>query len=93
MTDRVDNDTALEEVMEFLANPPAPGTPEDARFGARLRQVLGRDLDEPRSRLSLHLALLALKHDHDGAAPRPAAGRHAGRRKTLPVSAPSTERR
>jgi len=60
---------------------------------ARLRQVLGRDLDEPRSRLSLHLALLALKHDHDGAAPRPAAGRHAGRRKTLPVSAPSTERR
>jgi purine catabolism regulator len=28
---------------------------------ARLRQVLGRDLDEPRIRLSLHLALLALK--------------------------------
>jgi len=59
---------------------------------ARLRQVLGRDLDEPRSRLSLHLALLALKHDHDGVASRPASDGHAGRRKTLPVSAPSTER-
>ncbi len=32
MTDRVDNDTALEEVLKFLADPPAPGTPEDARF-------------------------------------------------------------
>ena len=44
MTDRVENDAALEEVMDFLAEPPAPGTPEDARFGARLRQVLSASL-------------------------------------------------
>lgn len=48
MTHAVDNDTALEEVLEFLADPPAPGTPEDARFGERLRQVLAASLvDEP----------------------------------------------
>jgi hypothetical protein len=48
VTDHVDNDTALEEVMEFLADPPAPGTPEDARFGARLRQVLAAStVDDP----------------------------------------------
>jgi len=48
MTDHVDNDTALEEVLEFLGQPPAPGTPEDARFGARLRQVLAASIvDEP----------------------------------------------
>lgn len=48
MTDRVDNDTALEEVLEFLANPPASGTPEDARFGDRLRQVLSASIvDDP----------------------------------------------
>jgi hypothetical protein len=48
MTDHVDNDTALEEVLEFLAAPPAPGTPEDARFGARLRQVLSASIvDDP----------------------------------------------
>ncbi|MBO9557040.1 MAG: hypothetical protein J7515_00455 [Caulobacter sp.] len=48
MTHAVDNDTALEEVLEFLADPPPPGTPEDARFGERLRQVLAASLvDEP----------------------------------------------
>jgi len=48
VTDRVDNDTALEEVLEFLADPPAPDTPEDARFGARLRQVLAASIvDDP----------------------------------------------
>ena len=48
MPDRVDNDTALEEVLEFLADPPAAGTPEDARFGARLRQVLAASIvDDP----------------------------------------------
>jgi hypothetical protein len=48
MPDRVDNDAALEEVLEFLADPPAPGTPEDARFGARLRQVLSASIvDDP----------------------------------------------
>ena len=44
MTERVDNDTALEEVMGFLAEPPTRGTPEDARFGARLRQVLSASI-------------------------------------------------
>lgn len=44
----VDNDDALEEVMGFLANPPAPGTSEDATFGARLRQVLSASIvDDP----------------------------------------------
>jgi hypothetical protein len=48
MTDHVDNDTALEEVLEFLADPSAPGTPEDARFGDRLRQVLSASIvDDP----------------------------------------------
>ncbi len=48
MTDRVDNDDALEEVLGFLADPPAPGTPDDARFGARLRQVLSASIvDDP----------------------------------------------
>ncbi|MBL8928073.1 MAG: PucR family transcriptional regulator [Pseudonocardia sp.] len=36
---------------------------------ARLRQVLGCDLDEPRTRLSLHVAMLALQQDRDLAAP------------------------
>jgi hypothetical protein len=40
----VDDDTALEEVMGFLANPPAPGSTEDARFGARLRQVIAASI-------------------------------------------------
>ena len=48
MPDRVDNDTALEEVMGFLADPPEAGTPEDTRFGARLRQVLAASIiDDP----------------------------------------------
>jgi len=48
MPDRVDNDTALEEVMGFLADPPEPGTPDDTRFGARLRQVLAASIiDDP----------------------------------------------
>ena len=46
---------------------------------ARLRQILGRDLDQSRTRLSLHLAMLALQQDRDpatrkGTALRPAAG-------------------
>lgn len=32
---------------------------------ARLRQVLNDDLDQPRTRLSLHLAMLALEQDRD----------------------------
>ena len=48
MIDAVDNDTALEEVMAFLEEPPIPGSPDDARFGARLRQVLAASIvDEP----------------------------------------------
>ena len=48
MIERVDNDTALEEVMGFLDEPPVPGSPEDARFGVRLRQVLAASIvDEP----------------------------------------------
>lgn len=40
MADRVDDETALEDVMAFLDNPPEPGGAEDARFGERLRQVI-----------------------------------------------------
>jgi purine catabolism regulator len=35
---------------------------------AKLRQVLARDLDQPRVRLSLHLAVLALQQDRDKSA-------------------------
>ena len=48
MIDAIDNESALEEVMRFLDTPPEPGTPEDARFGQRLRQVLSASLvDDP----------------------------------------------
>ncbi len=40
MSDRVDDDAALEEVMTFLDDPPEPGSADDARFGERLRQVI-----------------------------------------------------
>lgn len=40
MADRVDDETAFEELMAFLDNPPEPGGAEDARFGERLRQVI-----------------------------------------------------
>jgi purine catabolism regulator len=36
---------------------------------ARLRQVLGRDPDDPRTRLSLHLARLALQQDQGQSSP------------------------
>ena len=48
MIEPVDNDTALEEVLAFLDKPPVPGSPDDERFGARLRQVLSASIaDEP----------------------------------------------
>lgn len=44
MSDRVDNDTALEEVMSFLEHPPEPGSADDERFGERLRQVIAASI-------------------------------------------------
>lgn len=44
MLDRVDNETALEEVMAFLGNPPEAGSPDDTRFGERLRQVIAASI-------------------------------------------------
>jgi hypothetical protein len=44
MIAQVDDDTALEEVLQFLERPPEPGTPEDAWFGERLRQVLAASI-------------------------------------------------
>lgn len=44
MADPVDPETALEEVMAFLADPPAPGGEDDARFGERLRQVIAASI-------------------------------------------------
>lgn len=44
MPDRVDDETALEEVMIFLDDPPEPGSTDDARFGERLRQVIAASI-------------------------------------------------
>lgn len=44
MSDRVDDDTALEEVMAFLDSPPEEGSAQDARFGERLRQVIAASI-------------------------------------------------
>jgi len=48
MAESVSDETALEEVLAFLDRPPAPGTPDDAVFGARLRQVMAATIaDDP----------------------------------------------
>ena len=44
MPNTVDADTALEEVMTFLDSPPEPGSPQDAVFGERLRQVIAASI-------------------------------------------------
>lgn len=44
MLDRVNDDTALEEVMAFLDDPPEPGSADDNRFGERLRQVIAASI-------------------------------------------------
>ncbi|WP_454758246.1 hypothetical protein [Caulobacter segnis] len=44
MSQSVDNDTALEEVMSFLDAPPEPGSADDERFGERLRQVIAASI-------------------------------------------------
>jgi hypothetical protein len=44
MSDRVDDDTALEEVMSFLDDPPESGSADDERFGERLRQVIAASI-------------------------------------------------
>lgn len=48
----VDAETALEEVLALLGDPPEPGGADDVRFGARLRQVIAASIplepgDEP----------------------------------------------
>ncbi|HJV43775.1 hypothetical protein [Caulobacter sp.] len=64
MIQPVDDDTALEEVLGFLATPPEAGSADDARFGARLRQVIAASIpadedddseDEPRLKLDADL--------------------------------------
>ncbi len=60
MPKTVDNDTALEEVMTFLDTPPEPGSPDDARFGERLRQVISASIpldegDDPEDAPTLSL--------------------------------------
>jgi len=48
MTETVSDEAALEAVLAFLDQPPEPGTPQDAIFGARLRQVMSAAIaDEP----------------------------------------------
>ena len=44
----VSDETALEEVLAFLDQPPEAGTARDTVFGARLRQVMAAAIpDEP----------------------------------------------
>ncbi|MGR4864422.1 hypothetical protein [Caulobacter sp. LARHSG274] len=74
MIEQVDDDTALEEVLQFLERPPAPGTPEDSWFGQRLRQVLAASLaDEP--------------EDEDAPAPEPNLALDPGLRDRLEAAA------
>jgi hypothetical protein len=40
----VDAETALEEVLALLGDPPEPGGADDDRFGARLRQVIAASI-------------------------------------------------
>lgn len=44
MLEAVDDETALEQVLAFLETPPEPGSPDDERFGARLRQVIAASI-------------------------------------------------
>ncbi|WP_297510617.1 hypothetical protein [uncultured Caulobacter sp.] len=44
MNDQVDAETALEDVLAFLDRPPEAGSPEDALFGERLRQVIAASI-------------------------------------------------
>ncbi|WP_269715387.1 hypothetical protein [Caulobacter sp. NIBR2454] len=80
MTNLVDAETALEEVLALLETPPQPGSPEDERFGVMLRQVLaasisddGEDADEADAVLpidnSLRQRLEALARRRDAANP------------------------
>ena len=60
MTERIDDEAALEEVMTFLDNPPEPGGADDARFGERLRQVIAASIpldegDDPEDGPTLRL--------------------------------------
>ena len=60
MSQTIDNDTALEEVMSFLDSPPEPGSAADARFGERLRQVISASIpldegDDPEDAPALQL--------------------------------------
>ncbi len=60
MSQTIDNDTALEEVMSFLDSPPEPGSADDARFGERLRQVISASIpleegDDPEDAPTLQL--------------------------------------
>lgn len=74
MTSHPDNEAALEEVLGFLADPPEPGTPQDARFGARLRQVLSASLvDDPA--------------DEDDPVPKPELALDEGLRRRLEAAA------
>jgi len=44
MISTVDDETALEEVLAFLDAPPEAGSAEEARFSARLRQVVAASI-------------------------------------------------
>jgi hypothetical protein len=44
MTQPIPNETALEEVMRLMENPPAEGSAEDVRLGVLLKQVIAASI-------------------------------------------------
>lgn len=63
MNDQVDAETALEDVLAFLERPPEAGSPEDARFGERLRQVIAASIPRAEDEDSEDAPVLALDND------------------------------
>ena len=82
MADRVDDETALEEVLAFLDSPPETGGADDARFGERLRQVIAASIpldegDDPEDGPTLQLDA-SLRKRLEAVARRRAEGKYFG---------------
>lgn len=63
MSKAVIAETALEEVLAFLDSPPTPGSPEDAVFGERLRQVIAASIPSDPDDAEEDVPALALGED------------------------------
>jgi hypothetical protein len=82
MADRVDDETALEEVLAFLDSPPEAGGADDARFGERLRQVIAASIpldegEDPEDGPTLQLDA-SLRKRLEAVARRHAEGKYFG---------------